>query len=414
MAELDLQTARWLTSSAGLDAVASAVEAMDTGRELLGVSDRFRRAGLSASRTSAVLGAADARRRARGRWRQTEQILFTRGGWEQASDPAVSAWRAARFTACQALGTGSSTSERNRVWDLGAGVGGDAVALAASGASVTAVDVDPARLVLLEHNARVLGVTLETLVGDALSVSPPPDALIHADPSRRSDDGRRLRALAEYRPPVRTLLERHSRAPGFGVVLSPAVDTHDPDLPEDVELEFVQVGDDLVESVVWGGALRQDDVVATATLLPEGLQRHRTSSDPPRLAVGPVVDHLVEVVPAAVRARLHDEIGGEVGAHRVADVRALLTVGEPPPPSPWYRSRQVVTVLPARPRSVRRWLRAGDHGPVELVLHGLRADPTQWWRDLGRPPRGPNGIRVELVRNDEGAIAVVTRSRPQR
>jgi hypothetical protein len=84
-------------------------------------------------------------------------------------------------------------------------------------------------------------------------------------------------------------------------------------------------------------------------------------------------------------------------------------VGDLPPASPWYRVRPVIEVLPARPAPIRRWLSGSDHGPMELVLHGVSADPTAWWRQLGRPPRGPGGIRIELVRRDEDAIAIVTR-----
>ena len=34
--------------------------------------------------------------------------------------------------------------------------------------------------------------------------------------------------------------------------------------------------------------------------------------------------------------------------------------------------------------------------------------PQRWWRELGRPTRGPGGVRVELVRTDEGALAIIT------
>jgi hypothetical protein len=128
----------------------------------------------------------------------------------------------------------------------------------------------------------------------------------------------------------------------------------------------------------------------------------------PRLPVGPVGEVLVEVAPAAVRARLHDELGAEVGARRLASRRALLTADEPVGASPWWRARPVEAVVPARATALRRHLRSVDELPLELALHGLEVDLRRLRRQLGDPPGGPSGRRVDLVRTDDGAVAVVT------
>jgi hypothetical protein len=391
--ELALDTARWLTSPAGLDAVASVTAALDAAQDELGLATRLRTAGLPADRATAVVGAAAARRRARPRWPDADELLFTPIALEQASDPLVSAWRAER------LGEGE-------VHDLGAGIGGDVLAIAAAGAEVTAIDLDPGRLELLGHNARVRGLEVERRVGDALTVRLPPAAVMHADPGRRRA-GRRVRRLADHEPPVGALLAAHASAPARAVVLSPAVDLTDPDLPQDGELEFVQVGDDLRESVVWLGALRRGGARATATLLPARVTRSRGERGP-RLPVREVGDLLLSVAPAAVRARLHDELGAEVGAHRLASNLALLSTRHDPGRSPWFRRRRIHATLPARPKAVRAWLRNADERPLEIAVHGLDADPVAWWRALGRPPRGPAGWRLELLRTDRGGIALIT------
>jgi hypothetical protein len=391
-AELSAEVADWLCGATA--EVAATTGALDAGEDPLALGTRLRRDGLSAEQATAVVGAATARRRARGRWPDADRLLLTPVGLEQASDPAVAAWRARRLAGAV-------------VWDLCAGLGSDALAIAA-GSQVTAIDLDAGRLRLLRHNAEVLGRQVTTLVADVLEVDLPPQALLHADPGRRRD-GRRVRRLAEHVPPVGRLLARHGAVRGLGLVLSPAVALDDPDLPVHAELEFVADSDGLKETVAWGGDLRTSGVEATATLLPAGHTRHRWGP-PTSLPVGPVGEHLVEVAPAAVRARLHPEIGEELGARRLAARRALLTLDAAPPPSPWYVGRAVEAVLPARPRAVRRWLREADELPLEITVHGLPADPTRWWRELGRPPRGPQGRRLELIRTDDGACAVVTRS----
>lgn len=401
--DLDVEVARWLVGPDGLAAVASATNALDEGTEVLAVAARLASGGLSVERRAAAVDAAVARRRARPRWPRADHLLFTRTGLEQASDPRVSAWRARRFDAVDA------------VEDRAAGIGGDTLALAATGAQVTAIDRDAGRLELLRHNLAVHGHAVDVVVADATVRPPPTIGPVHVDPGRR-DGERRLRRLAEHRPSVPVLLDHLSATvsgPGVAVVLSPAVDLADPDLPTDAEVEFVQIGPDLVEAVAWTGALRSgSDVAATATLLDRDGRLVATSSRggarPPRLPVGPVGDVVVEIAPAAVRARLHDTVGAAIGARRVAERRALLTADGLVPASPWWVARPVETVLPLRASAVRRWLRTTDGRPVELVRHGVDTDLDAFRREVGGPPGGPDGWRLELVRTDDGALVVVT------
>jgi hypothetical protein len=394
--ELDAPTARWLASEAGVAAVAEVTASLDDGAEELAIATRLRRGGMAPAHAAAVLTGADARRRARERWPDADRLLFTRTALEQASDPAVSTWRARRYLDVE-------------VADLCAGAGGDTLALLEVASHVTAVDLDEGRLELLRYNAGVRGFEPSIVVADARRIELPDPVRRHADPGRRDTSGRRTRRLHELRPAVGDLVAAHRHAIGTGIVLPPAVDLDDPQLPPG-ELEFVQVDGRLAEAVVWLGGLARPDARATATLLPEQLSRTRTSDDPEHLPVRPVGAWLIEVVPAAVRARLHDEIGRELGAHRIARTRALLGSETRPVASPWYSAREVVTVLPARARAVRTWLQRGVAGPVEVVTHGIEADPVRWWRELGKPPRGPDGLRLELVRLDDGACTIVTRS----
>lgn len=410
-AELDPAVAAWLVSDEGLAAIRRSDAERAAGSDDLGLVTARRRDGLDAARAAAVVAAAKARERARARWPDADRLVFTRSALEQASDPDVSAWRARRLAGCEVIE------------DRGAGCGGDTLALAATGAHVTAIDRDAARLTLLRHNAAVRGVAVTTVVADALH-HPPAAGPVHADPGRRVG-GRRVRRLAEHEPSVPALLAHLADVvdgPGLAVVVGPGVDLDDPDLPSAAELEFVQLGRQLTEAVVWTGALRHGQAERTATILPEpsgGAADGGAPADPvtrsrgprgPRLPVGAVGDLLVEVAPAAVRARLHDELGAEVGARRIAGRRALLTVDGDLPPSPWWQARVVEAVLPAGARAVRRWLRQADDRPVEIVLHGVGVDPAAFRRELGAPPSGPDGRRIELVRGDEGAFAVVTRA----
>lgn len=391
--ELDEATAVWLVSDEGIATVHEVTTWLDDGQGTLGIATRLRAAGWSHERSAAAIGAGVARRRARDRWPDADRLLFTREALEQASDPEISRWRAQRF------------QDAPSVTDLCAGVGGDTLALGEQVPSVTSVDLDGGRLQLLRHNAAVRGLDVATVTADALLARPPADAWIHADPSRRDGD-RRLRALRDHRPSVPALLDHHRQAPGHGIVLSPAVDLDDPDLPNG-ELEFVALDGALTEAVAWIGATAAPGVQASATLLPSGQRRERSGAVPD-LPVGPVGHHLIEVTAAAVRARLHTVIGDEIGATRLAERRAILTVDTLPEPSEWYRARSVETVLNVRAKEIRRWLRHHDDHPLELASHGWSGDLDALWREIGRPARGPQGRRLDVVRLDEGAIAIVS------
>ncbi len=391
--DIELEVAQWLTSPEGLAQVSWIAGSLDDGSDELAIAEGLRRSGIDGPRRGAALAAAVARRRARRRWTDADQLLFTREGLEQASDPEVSRWRTRRFPA------------RVPVIDLCAGVGGDTMALVASGREVMAVDRDAGRLELLRHNVASRGGSAAQLTADALEVALPPTSWVHVDPGRRRD-GRRVRRLRDHVPPVDVLARRLRDVAGSGIVLSPAVDLADPDLP-DGELEFVQVEGDLVESVLWMGEARRDAAAASCTRLPEGEHLVRTGPQV-ELPVGPVGDHLLTVAPAAVRARLHGEVGERLEARRLATNRALLTCDGAPPADPWVTARPVEAVLPMRTKAVRSWLRAASTQPVEIAVHGLDLDPDRWWRELGRPPRGPRGRRLEAIRGDRGGMVVVT------
>jgi hypothetical protein len=390
--------ARWLVGTSGLDALEACVRLLAAGRDELGVATGLRRQGLDAGRASLLLDVALARRRMQKDHPHDVDLVFTRSALEQASHPVVAAWRARR---------GATATER---WDLCAGAGRDALALARHG-RVVAVEADPVRVVLLAHNARVRGLEIDARLGDALQVRPPSHAHVHADPSRR-EGGRRLRALSTLVPPVDRLISAHGTVRSLGIALPPALALDDPILVGG-EVEFVQVGGRLVEAALWLGDARHGGRIASATILSgsgdvaDVVTRGRTDRTE-SLEVGALAGLIVEPAPAAIRARIHHELGREIGARRVDERRALLTVDTLPPASPWYRARRIEATFPPRPKAIRAWLRRHDDLPVEIRLHGVDADPESWWRRLGSPPRGPGGRHVELVRTSTGVRVLIT------
>jgi hypothetical protein len=398
------ELARWAVGD-GRAVIGRAAAALAAGEEPLAVGTRLRR-DVDGPRAAFAMVAATARLRAVALGLPgADELVLTREALEQASHPAAAAWRADRAAAAVA---GASDPV---VQDRCAGTGADAVALAAHG-PVLAVERDPGRAVLAADRAAVLGADVEVRVGDALDPALGcGGAVVHADPDRRDAAGRRARRLAQHGPPVPSLLDATAAAAGRLLTVAPGLSWDDPDLPPEAEVVFLQHGHDLLEAVLCTGTARTPGATATAVLLGEGLARSRTGPAPPHLPVGDLGALLLVPAPALVRARLHDEVGAEVGARRLADRRALLTVDEPPP-SAWFDVEVVEAVLPARPEKVREHLRGRPDRRVAVVLHGMQVDVPAWLRAAGSPATGPDDLRIHLVRRDTDAVAVLATQVP--
>lgn len=390
--------ARWAVGP-GRDVVDRTTNALLGGEDELAIGTRLRDAA-DPRRAAFAMGLATTRVRALAQGLpHAGDLLLTREALEQASHPAAAAWRAER--AASAVTTDPVLQDRC------AGTGGDAVALAVH-RPVLAVERDPGRAVLAMDRAAVLGADVEVRIGDALDPGlPSRDAVVHADPDRRDASGRRARRLDQHQPGVAALLAATTDAAGRLLTVAPGVAWDDPALPSEAEVVFLQHGPDLLEAVLCTGSARQPGARASAVLLDRGLVRTRTEPVVP-LPVADVGSWLLTPAPALVRARLHDQLGADLDARRIARRSALLTTTDDPGPTPWARAERVEAVLPARPRVVRRHLRDHPDRRVELVLHGVQLSVPDWLRAAGDPATGPDDLRIHLVRRDQDAVAVLS------
>jgi hypothetical protein len=405
--QLDPEVVAWVLTH-GRDAVTEAAARLDQGDEPLAIGTSLRRI-LTGERSAFVLSAAAARLRAVAAGVDgASQLILTREAQEQASHPSVVRWRAARAGAALAH---VRLPAARPLQDRCAGTGGDAVGMATH-AAVLAVEQDAGRALLARDRASVLGVDVEVVVGDALNPAlASRGAIVHADPDRRDATGRRARSLAQHRPSVSDLRGATGDAAGRLLTVAPGVDWADPDIAPDAEVCFLQVDRTLVEAVLCDGAAADPGTRARAVLLPEGLERTRADTIL-QLPVGPVGSHLLVPAVAATRARIHDAIGAEHGARRIARHRALLT-SDAAIDSPWLGCEPVLAVLPGRAKALRAWLRDNPDHRVEVLLHGLDLNLRAFLRDAGRPATGPDDLRVHAIRRDDDAVLVVCGPSPQ-
>lgn len=317
---------------------------------------------------SAVIETAILRERAREKFSCADKMLFDRAGLEMSSAEIITTHRANRYT------------QFTTVADLGCGIGGDAIGLAQH-AHVTAIDRDPVRLTLTQHNLSVYDRAdqLTTLQADLTTLDPFAVDALFFDPARRDERGKRIHSLHKYQPPLTILQRWQDMTTAWGVKVSPAVDLAEVD--DSAEIEFISVNGDLREAILWYGDLRIG-APTTATLLPSGAT---LSAQPPltadRLPLTPPLAYLYEPDPAILRAQLVQPLAIQIGARQIDASIAFLT-SDDLIETPFAKRFTVEDWFPFQLKRLRAYLRERRVGRVTIKKRGSPLDVEQLRRQL--------------------------------
>jgi SAM-dependent methyltransferase len=314
------------------------------------------------------------------------EMIFTRDGLEQASRPDIADYHAQRFVAAGV----------RRVFDLGCGIGADAMAFARAGLDVVAVELDPLAAAAAGFNltgfAEVVCADAETIV-DQLG----PDDAVFCDPARRTTSGRVWR-VEDFRPSWPFVLRLLDQTRTTLVKLGPAL-PHGL-IPDGVDAEWISHRGDTVEVCL--SASWQSSGKRSALIWPD--HRLNVPSDNPILEVSPPLRYLYEPDGAVIRAGGIPVLARSFGAALLDRSIAYLTSdhGEP---SPYATAFKIQEVLPYDRRVLRSWVRAHRVGTLEIKKRGLDVDPAELRRQLR--PQGPSQATLILTRTIDGARAVV-------
>jgi hypothetical protein len=321
------------------------------------------------------------RQAGRAKFSRADEMYFTRAGLEQASSDLTAGHSARRF-AGQSLAA-----------DLCCGIGGNLAALASAASHVVAVDADLDTLTFARHNAAVYGaagrVTAVCADVQDLVLTGSPVTGIFIDPARRAGD-RRLRA-GECIPPLGWCLSLASQVDAVCIKAAPGL-PHDL-VPEGWETEFVAVGRELKEALLWSPALAT--TTRRATILPG---RHSlTASAGPDVPVEAPSSYLLDPNPAVTRAGLVEELARELGAWKIDPMIAFLS-SDHPVSTPFARTLRVLESMPWHERRVARRLREMGIGTADIRRRGLAGDVQQIHRRLGLV--GEGSATIVLTRRD--------------
>lgn len=385
---MDLTTFRELLTPAGAAALAAAAALAPTEAGFLACFDSVRKRH-PAELAKAAVETVILRQKARAKFSGAGRMFFTREALEQATSEVVARHRAARL------------APFGPVADLCCGIGGDALALAAAGASVVAVDTDPLHVAMAGANAAALGLAgrVRCVVGDALTVPLPEVKAAFADPARRAG-GRRYLDPEDYSPPLSALRGRFPADFPLAVKAAPGVSWND--LSEtDAEVEFVSLAGELKECVLWFGPPRT--AARRATVLPSGDSLAAEIPHEPRPAE-PVSAFLHDPDPAVTRAGLVHDLAECIGAAPIDDQVQLLTSSRHAP-TPFATAFAVEHAAPFHARLLRDYLRARRVGRVTVIKRGSPADADDLLRKLKLG--GPAHRTVFLTRADGQHVMVV-------
>jgi SAM-dependent methyltransferase len=392
---MDLETFNWLLTAEGQALLAEALASNLSETAQLHALTLLRRHA-SPGHAAAAYETALLRSRAAAKFSRAAAMYFTREALEQASGELIATYRARRY---RAYGT---------VADLACGIGGDALALAKTG-RVAAVDRDPLRLAMAAANAQAYAVQsrIAFVQADLEQAAPPAADALFFDPARRVA-GRRVFALAAYRPPIALVERWRERTPAIGVKVAPGVSDEELAALGELEVEFISVGGELKEAVLWFGPLAAPGRRATllsrddpAMHAPPTLHARDATLAAP---LAPPAAYLYEPDPAVIRAHLVTTLAARLGAAQLDPMIAYLTADHAVA-TPFARCWRVIAWLPFNLKRLRERLHALAAGAVTVKKRGSPLDTDALARQLSGV--GGRSLVVVLTRMAERPVALI-------
>ena len=368
-----------------IDEAALAAAMAEPDPSSLGAAGRLR-ASFGPEVAAWALTQAALRRRGRAKFARADDMLFTHDGLEQATRDPVRRWRAARFVA----------ADVRAVWDLGCGIGADAMAFAEAGLAVHAVDADPATVEVASWNLGLVGAG-PAAVARAEEMEVPPADGVFLDPARRTSRGRTWR-VTDFTPPWQLVLD-HLASPRFVCVkLGPGLPKEL--IPQGVRATWVSDGGDVVEVSLWNRLPEG----RSAVLLRDSGAVELAADHAQVPDVAPLGRYVYEPDGAAIRAGL---VGESVPGAWVLDPHVAYLSSDAPIRTPWATCFEVVDVLDYSVRALRGYVREHGIGTLEIKKRAVDVDPAALRREL--KPQGSAAATVILARTLGGTKAIVAR-----
>jgi hypothetical protein len=206
--------------------------------------------------------------------------------------------------------------------------------------------------------------------------------------------------VKDYEPPLEIVSSRLDSFPAIGVKISPGVDKSE--LADfDAELEFVSLGGELKEALLWFGPLKT--AKRRATILP-GPHSLTGDEEIGSLPLSEPKGYIYEPDAAVIRAGLVTKLGDQLGAFQLDPDIAYMTEEEEIP-NPFSKVWKIEDWLPFNLKRLREYLRARDVGEVTVKKRGSPLQPEELIRMLRL--RGDDQRVLFLTHLDGAPITIV-------
>ena len=354
----------------------------------LGAAERLRRT-FPPELAAQALTQVSLRRRAAGKLPHASRMFLTSDGLQQATRPRVAAWRARIFAAAGV----------QEVWDLGCGLGADAMAFAAAGLRVQGVEADATTAAFATMNLALVGGP-PVVHARAEDVEVPAGAGVFLDPARRTARGRTW-DVGDFAPPW-SLVEEYLAGERFCCVkLGPGLPKQL--IPDGVAATWVSEADQVVEASLWNRLPPGPAAVVFSGPADEPSVLRRPDGFR-ELRVADVGRYLLEPDNAVIRADLVTQIAPGRELWLLDHQIAYLSCDEAFD-TPFADVFEVADVLPFDVKALRRHVRQAGLGTLEIKCRGVDVDPASLRRTL--QPEGRGSATLILSRTPKGAVAVV-------
>ncbi len=385
---MDLESFAWLLTADGQALLDEATRLHGEGTDPIRAGELLRRRA-SPDRAALAMGQADLRVRATVKFgADAARLYFTPDGLEQATRAEVARHRAARI----------SFASPASVVDLGCGIGGDLLAVAATGTTTAGVDLDPLRVAVARANLDALDLAGAVLAADATTLDLAGFGVVVADPARRTGAGRVFDVDA-YTPPwswVESLLHRPAV-----VKVAPGI-PHER-VPHGVEAEWVSFRGEVKEAALWSPQLALTPRRATV-LGATGLATVTVDDCPPEVPAGPVAAYLYEPDGAVIRAGLVGAVVAAVRGH-LLDPRIAYVASDAAVATPFARGYRVLEEVPFHEKPLKAALRERGIGRLTIKKRGVDVVPERLRPRLAL--RGPEEATLVLTRVAERGTALL-------
>jgi hypothetical protein len=182
--------------------------------------------------------------------------------------------------------------------------------------------------------------------------------------------------------------------------ISPAVDLAEI-AAYDCEIEFIALGNELREAVLWFGSLRRGRRRATVLPGPHTL----AAEAEPDLALGAPGRYLYEPSPAVLRAGLVRALGAQIGGRMLDRTIGFLT-SDRLATTPFARAYEVSEAMPFHLRRLRDRLKERGIGHLTVKKRGSPLEPEHLIRRLGLHGDVPGTVVLTRVGGRPYALIV--------